>query len=224
MRIQTFAPALLAVALAGLAGCRQEPADPAAPPAPGAGATAADVASTPGPIPSTGTDANPATGAAPAEPVSADASGMTPAAGSVPENAALGVLNAINEHEIAAGEQAISKKVDGEVAAYARMMIEQHSENRTKTSALGADADAAQAQAQRRKGEQELASLAAQDGDAYRKAYIDAMVKGHTEALATLDGTLIPSAGRQDVKDHLATTRQHVAEHLEQAKRLQQGR
>ena len=52
------------------------------------------------------------------------------------------------------------------------------------------------------------------------KAYIDAMVKGHTEALAVLDNKLIPKATTQAVKDHLAATREHVAHHLERAESL----
>lgn len=139
------------------------------------------------------------------------------------EKSALGVLNAINEHEIAAGRQALDKGVSGPVAQYAQMMIDQHSENRTKTSAMGPDASAADATAQRRKGEAELKALDAKQADAYSKAYVDAMVKGHTEALAALDGKLIPAATTAGVKAHLTMTRQHVAQHLEQAKALQSG-
>ncbi|WP_372012495.1 DUF4142 domain-containing protein [Pseudoxanthomonas sp. 10H] len=141
--------------------------------------------------------------------------------GMAQERAALGVLNAINAHEIAAGQQALGKSVGGDVAAYAQMMIDQHTENRDKTSAFGPDGNAPDAQAQKAKGEQELAALGGLEGDAYAKAYVDAMVKGHTEALAALDGTIIPAATRPEVKAHLATTREHVAQHLDRAKALQ---
>ena len=137
------------------------------------------------------------------------------------ERSALGVLNAINEHEIAAGKQAQSKGVSGDVAAYAQRMIDEHTRNRDTTSGLGPNADDADAQAQKRKGEEELATLDKKNGDDYAKAYIDAMVKGHTEALSTLDSKLIPAASRPEVRDHLTTTREHVAQHLEQAKALQ---
>jgi Predicted outer membrane protein len=53
------------------------------------------------------------------------------------ERSALGVLNAINEHEIAAGKQAQSKGVSGDVAAYAQRMIDEHTRNRDTTSGFG---------------------------------------------------------------------------------------
>ena len=137
------------------------------------------------------------------------------------ERAALGVLNAINAHEIAAGEQALGKGVSGDVAAYARMMIDQHSANRDQTAAFNPEEMAPEAQAQKAKGDQELAALGQKDGDDYARAYVDAMVKGHTEALEALDTRLIPAATRPEVKAHLATTREHVAQHLERARALQ---
>jgi putative membrane protein len=47
------------------------------------------------------------------------------------------------------------------------------------------------------------------------------MVAGHDEALKLLDTKLIPAATDDAVKRHLATTRKHVATHLEKAKALQ---
>ena len=154
-----------------------------------------------------------------------DAAADAAAVASAPaERAALGVLNAINDHEIAAGGQAFAKQVEGEVADYARMMIDPHSENRRQTTALGADAAAEKAQAQQQKGQAELARLDAMTGDAYAQAYVAAMVKGHTEALATLDGELIPAATTPAVRDHLTRTREHVAANLERAKALASAR
>lgn len=136
------------------------------------------------------------------------------------EKGALGVLNAINEHEIAVGTQAIEKGVSGEIADYARLMIKEHTENRDKTATFGPDSRNKDAVVQKDKGSAELASLDKLSGDAYSKAYIDAMVKGHTEALAVLDNKLMPKATTQAVKDHLAATREHVAHHLERAESL----
>ncbi len=156
---------------------------------------------------------------------SADASGAIPAdpaaSATADERAALGVLNAINEHEIAAGNQALEKGVSGETRSFAELMIQAHTENRDKTSGFKPDSEGADVNAQRQKGEANLAALDKLSGDAYAKAYVDAMVKGHTEALAALDQKLIPKATTQAVKDHLASTREHVANHLERAKALQ---
>lgn len=154
-------------------------------------------------------------------PPTADETIANPDAARATESASLGVLNAINDHEIATGKQAQAKGVSGDVAAYAQMMIEEHSKNRTETSALGPDEQSSDAQAQRRAGEQELALLDKKTGPDYASAYIAAMVKGHEEALKVLDTKLIPSASRPEVRAHLSTTREHVAHHLEKAKQLQ---
>jgi putative membrane protein len=153
----------------------------------------------------------------------ADAQAAMPAEGGMGEDEALGVLNAINEHEISAGEQALEKGVEGGVADYARMMIEEHGRNREQTTALGADAGSPQAQQQTEKGRRQLAELGTLEGDAYRQGYVQAMVAGHTEALASLDQRLIPAATSEDARAHLQTTREHVARHLELARELQRG-
>lgn len=157
--------------------------------------------------------------ATPAEaPPTADTS--PPAAAALDEKAALGLLNAINDHEIAAGRQAEGKGVTGEVAEFAALMIKEHSENREKTLALAPNDAHPEVAAQREKGEGELGTLAEQSGDAYAKAFMQAMVKGHTEALATLDSKLIPAATSEPVRQHFTDTRQHVAQHLEMATRI----
>lgn len=195
-----------------LAGCK-EPDAPASEtastqPEPAAATPSADTASAP-PAPDTATAADAA--------MPADAGNV---AATPDERGALGVLNAINEHEIAVGNQAIEKGVTGDIADYAKLMIQAHTENRDQTAAFGPDAQNKDAMAQKDKGSAELASLDKLTGDAYAKAYVDAMVKGHTEALAALDDKLIPKATTQAIKDHLATTREHVANHLERAKAL----
>jgi putative membrane protein len=193
----------------GTAAADTAPADGTSGAAPADGTTGAS--GTPG-APADTAGALPATGVA----------GGTPAdAGMVAERSALGLLNAINSHEIAAGRQALDKGVSGDVAAFAQMMIDQHTENREQTAAFDPDENSTEAQAQKAKGEQELATLAQKSGDDYARAYVDAMVKGHTEALAALDNRIIPAATRAEVRTHLASTREHVAQHLERAKALQ---
>lgn len=138
---------------------------------------------------------------------------------------ALALLVAVNEHEIAAAEQARAKSVDGDVLEFANLMDTEHSANLEQTRALmggaATGADSAEVAAQRAKGEAELARLGALDGDAYEDAYVDAMVAGHDEVLRMLDGKLIPAAQDNAVRQHFTTTRGHVAAHLEKARALQ---
>lgn len=139
---------------------------------------------------------------------------------------ALAMLNLVNDHEVKAAEQAKSKKVTGDVAAYADMMKAEHGKNMTATKALldkngGAPADNAAMTDMKAKGEAEMQQLAALDGDAYAKAYIDAMVAGHQDALTKLDTMLIPAATDAAIKQHLQTTRDAVQKHLDRAKEIQ---
>lgn len=139
---------------------------------------------------------------------------------------ALALLNLVNDHEIKTAEQAKSKKVSGDVAAYADMMKAEHTANMAATKALldkngGAPADTPTMNDMTAKGEAEMQQLAALDGDAYAKAYIDAMVMDHQDALTKLDTMLIPAAGDAAIKQHLQTTRDAVQKHLDHAKEIQ---
>jgi putative membrane protein len=160
--------------------------------------------------------------AMPAAAPPADA-GATPAAGAVTQQEALGLLATANEHEVALADQAIGKKVTGDVLAFANMMKTDHGRNLAETSALGGTKESAKIAELRSKGEADLAALAARSGTEYEQAYIDAMVKGHADVLALLDGTLIPAATDEAVKSHFASTRTAVARHLDEAKKLKAG-
>jgi len=73
----------------------------------------------------------------------------------------------------------------------------------------------------REKHEQERERLADMEGDEYQRAWLEAMVQGHQEALDMLDNRLIPAATVSEVQQHLNTTREAIARHLETAQGLQ---
>jgi len=83
--------------------------------------------------------------------------------------------------------------------------------------------DTKKTNALRKKGAGELAMIAPLEGEEFAAKYVDAMVKGHTEVLAMIDGELLKSAENAALKKHLTETREHVAMHLEQGKKLQAG-
>lgn len=175
-------------------------------------------------------DALPPPPAAPpeADPTQAPAPVGTGAALSA--DAALALVAAVDEHEIAAAEQARAKKVSGDVLEYANLLHREHTANLQAGQALAARAggarsnEAADADAMRKKGRDELAALDAQSGAAYQKAYVDAMVKGHGEVLVLLDTRLIPAATDEQLRTFLTNSRNHVAMHLERGKALQGAR
>ena len=149
-----------------------------------------------------------------------------PAAGTAAPGEALAFLVVVNEHEIAAAEQARDKQLDAKVRAYADMLHADHSKNLAETRAVADSAGAAvtdtpDVDAQRQKGKDELEQLGGLEGDAYAKAYLDAMVKGHNDALVLIDTRLVPAATDEAIKQHLNTTRDAIAKHLEEAKQLQ---
>lgn len=141
----------------------------------------------------------------------------------------LGFIVVVDEHEIAAAEQAREKEVGDDVRAYADMLHEEHTANLEATRELaessgvqisrtGADLDA-----QRAKGESELERLGELVGEAYETAFLEAMVKGHTDALATIDDRLMAASAGGPLEQHLTTTRATIAKHLEEARALQGG-
>lgn len=147
---------------------------------------------------------------------------------------ALQMVMDVDQHEIAAAEQAEGKKLDPDVKAYAETLKKDHTKNLATTRSLMADGDGAvpsaasntngaadsELEAMRSKHESERSQLASLDGDAYQAAWLDAMVNGHTEALDKLDSQLIPATDDAKVKQHLVDTRNVIAKHLETAKAL----
>lgn len=172
----------------------------------------------------------------------------TDAAVAPSQGEALMLLNAVNEHEVKAAEMAKSKNVTGPVLEYANMMQAEHTKNMADTTALlqgaggtnaaatntgaaagaaaatapgGMGADSARVNEQKAKSEAKRAQLQGLEGEAFARAYIDAMVTDHAEALTMLDSMLIPAATDEAVKAHLTMTREHVQKHHDRAREIQ---
>lgn len=145
-----------------------------------------------------------------------------------PDAEILGVLMAVNTNEVVAAMEAAKKKLSEPIAAYAKMLHIEHGKNAADTMKVGQKIEVApleteKTNALRVKGAGELAALVPLDDEAFGKAYLAAMVKGHTEVLQTIDNDLLKNADSEAVKKHLTATRDHVAMHLAQAKKLQGG-
>ncbi len=155
----------------------------------------------------------------------------------------LALVMAVDRHEVAMAEQAREKGVEGDVLAYADMLHTEHGANLDKDIQLAesislSPLDTEAVQAHKAKGEAEMERLAELEGEAYADAYVDAMVKGHTEVLEMLDerigntatdgvapGATAIGGGNVDqmFQQHLTATREAVASHLETGKALQAG-
>ena len=140
----------------------------------------------------------------------------------------LGMVAAIDEGETLAAAAAATKKVSPEVLAYARMLHQAHGKNVEDTLKLGVKikvmpVESARVDKLRVKGAGDLAMLVPLDGERFASAFMAAMIKGHTDVIALIDGKLLTAAKNDAVKNHLTATRGHVAMHLEEAKKVQAG-
>lgn len=134
---------------------------------------------------------------------------------------ALGLVRAIDEQEIAAAEQVLARRdIDPTLRTYADTLLSDHSDSLSVAQALdiepSATAEATDLSLRRARKLRELAEL---DGDEYAEAYLQAMVDNHQEALGMLD-RLLPEARDEDVRDYLASSRGHLASHLQRGREL----
>lgn len=166
------------------------------------------------------TDAAPVPATDPTLPVATKAD-ASPDAVAPDDSLALGLLVAIDDNQIKAAQQAVAMKVSAPVMDYARKMEQEHTDNLVATKALGAQAGTTEVQALRERGATDLAERGGKSGEEYEKAYVDAMVKSHTEELALIDGRLLSLASAGPVRDHISRTRDSVTMHLQAAKQLQ---
>jgi putative membrane protein len=212
MKTKTHVLAAAVLSLAALTACGENAADNSA-------VGAADTASADAPAAAAAnTDAMNPGGIVPADP--------NMQGGMLTEGQALGMVAAVNEAEIKMSEQARSKNVEGPAREYADMMIADHTANMEKLRSLEGSAGVAidnggEVAAMRQKHQAMMDQLGGLEGDAYERAYIDAMVQSHTEALDMLEKRLIPAATQEAVRQHLTMTRDAVAKHLERARELQ---
>lgn len=138
----------------------------------------------------------------------------------------LGYLAAINQNEIVAAMAASKKEMSSQVAEYARMLHQEHGKSMDLTLKLGQKIKTTpvitpQVDALLVKGAGELAAIVPLKGEQFGSAYINAMVKGHTEAVQMIDNQLLPKAQNQELKQHLMQTQQSIVAHLRAAQKLQ---
>jgi predicted outer membrane protein len=138
----------------------------------------------------------------------------------------LAFVIAVDDNEVLAAAEAQKKEISKEVKDYAKMIHTEHGKNQKTVMGLGqkiksTPTDTKAVDELRVKGAQELSQLVPLDGKEFEKAYMDAMVKGHQDVIAMIDGQLIPATKNSELKKQLMDTREHVSMHLEKAKEIQ---
>jgi len=109
---------------------------------------------------------------------------------------------------------------------YATFLETQHTANLQKTLSLGkklgvTDESSPLSLRLKKNGQQELNQLRSLNQSAFDRSYINAMVKGHQDAITFLDQAIAKSTNAV-LTQHLQSTRAHVKIHLEKALMLQQ--
>ncbi|HEU4775035.1 MAG TPA: DUF4142 domain-containing protein [Lysobacter sp.] len=130
----------------------------------------------------------------------------------------------LDQHTIARAEQAQAKNIDEPLRALAENMQMHHRRNLTQTRAVADSAGVHVAETpamrtRRAENARKLEDLAAHDGEVYSRAYLEAVVATHEEALALID-TYLQSTDNDAIRAHLERTRGNFAEHLEVARSL----
>jgi putative membrane protein len=134
-------------------------------------------------------------------------------------------LIAANEHEVAAANEASQKKSDPKVGDFAQMMNKDHSQNLDETKKLSDSqniqpTDTPAITKMKTEGQAEMTKLSQMQGANFDRAYMAAMVKGHTDVLNHIDHYM-KTATNPQLQAHLKATRDAVANHLAEAKKVQ---
>lgn len=130
----------------------------------------------------------------------------------------------LNKNEIAAADLTKLKKVNKQVNNYADLMLKDHNKNLIETENLSVKQQIKPIYTEaivalKDKGKVEMDTLTPLVDKTYEAVYIDAMVKGHTEALASIN-SFLKEVKNSKLKTHLKNTRVQVQHHLAKAKEI----
>lgn len=155
-----------------------------------------------------------------AEPVAAGS------ASSVPDGDIAAIVVAANQVDIDAGQLALTKSTNAEVKKLAERMVTDHTAvNKSAVELVTRNhIDPTQSDTSRSLsagGAETRQKLAALEGAAFDKAYVDNEVAYHQAVIDVLKTKLIPSAQNKELKDALVGVAPAFDAHLEHAKQVQ---
>lgn len=134
-------------------------------------------------------------------------------------------IAAIDSFEIAAAEVASKKTVETPVKDYANTLYTQHTQNLKEVAAISNQIQEAPVETKGltkfvEGGRKELSKLDPLNDKTFQKAYIDAMVAGHTQALQKVDNDLMKIVTNPELKKHVEATRAMIYHHLVEGKEI----
>ena len=204
--------ALLSIALVFAAGCGSEPKKEAQQP----GDTA----------PTKEHDVEPAKPVAAPDPTPEAA--VAPAEEKLTDDRIVGIVVALNQGEIDQAAVAEKKAKSAKVKALAHHMSSDHTTWLKQGNDLAkkdkiTPADSPIASQLKSDSAAVVSNLQGLSGADFDKAYVDAQVKGHQDALDLIDKKLLTSVQAVDLKDMIAAVRPKIADHLKHAQDEQAG-
>lgn len=127
-----------------------------------------------------------------------------------------------NGAEIDQGKLAQTKAKDARVRAFAKMMVENHTQARRDQEKLHVSkADSPDSERAVRDAATALESLRRKSGSDFDKAYLQLPVDEHRKVLDTLDKELLPAAHDKQLKNYLEKIKPNVEGHLTRAAALE---
>ena len=138
------------------------------------------------------------------------------------DNEALSWVIQLDKNEITASKETLKKSKDAQVRGFANLMIKQHGANLKDTLSMNPKlskkpVETKDTEMLKEHGQELMKTLSSLKGKEYDAAYMQAMVKGHTSALETLDNDFLNKVQTEKVKTHLEETRTHINHHLQEA-------
>lgn len=136
------------------------------------------------------------------------------------------IMMTVDKGEIAAAQEATKKKVSPSVESYAKYLIQQHQRNLEELAQLAKQLGLEPKESDISNslvtgGKHDLKTLGALQDQAFDKAFIATMVKGHQEGLQLIDTKLFPQTKNPQLKVFVEQFRRMVADHLEKGLEIQ---
>lgn len=146
----------------------------------------------------------------------------TQAPGIASDGEALGLLIAINDHQIETAELAQKKGVSPALQEFARDVESDYRANQKKTRRVGEQAGVNPFESDdvvvvRQRAAAERNMLESLSGAEFELAFIDAMVQINADAMTAIDQSLMPASKDPGVQDHLRAARERFAGNLTRA-------
>jgi len=155
------------------------------------------------------------------------AAGTAFAQGAAPSDAQIAhIVVTANQVDIDAGKLAESKAANGDVKAFGKQMVTDHSGvNKQATDLVKklkvTPEDNPTSKSLKSGGEENVKHLKTLSGAQFDKAYVDHEVTYHEQVLAAIDQTLVPNAKNEELKALIVKVRPAFVAHLDHAKMIQ---